>query len=337
MRLNLTPKPRTGGEPVVRKQRMPRLRRLLGIAVWVLLATVLWFMQTLSRGTTSIVHVPIVYEEMPREIGLEGEQPKTLDVSVSAKGSQLLFRWMKGVPPISLSMPQRVPQNGRILFSNAVLTQKVRESLGSSIQIRDIYPNQISLRAFPLQRKEVPVVNHVSASAKDGYMVLPLTITPTTVKLYGSREALEGISEVHTKEQIYKDLSQNKVAHVPFEEIPHVYISPDSAQLQISVVELTERRIELPIEALNTPSGFVAKLLPARVTLTLTMPITDYNKPIGDKISVVVDLQSLSEAEQKGEKRPEMLPVRIEGLPDWVVRASAAPKAVQYILETAEP
>ena len=67
------------------------------------------------------------------------------------------------------------------------------------------------------------------------------------------------------------------------------------------------------------------------------MPITDYNKPIGDKISVVVDLQSLSEAEQKGEKRPEMLPVRIEGLPDWVVRASAAPKAVQYILETAEP
>ena len=337
MRLNLTPKPRTGGDPVVRKQRIPRLRRLLGIAVWVLLATVLWFMQTLSRGTNTIVHVPIVYGEMPGEIGLEGEQPMTLDVSVSAKGSQLLFRWMKGVPPITLSMPQRVPQGGRILFSSAVLTQKVRESLGSAVQIRDIYPNQISLRAFPLQRKEVPVVNHVSASAKDGYMVLPLTMTPTTVELYGSREALEGISEVHTKELLYKNLSQDKVMQVPIEEIPHVYSSPDSVQLQISVVELTERRIELPVEALNTPPGFVAKLLPARVSLTLTMPITDYNKPIGDKVSVVVDLQQLSAAVQRGEKRPEMLPVRVEGLPDWVVRAAASPKAVQYILETAEP
>lgn len=337
MRLNLTPKPRTGVDPVVRKQRIPRLRRLLGIAVWVLLATVLWFMQTLSRGTTAIVHVPIVYEEMPGEIGLEGDQPTTLDVSVSAKGSQLLFRWMKGVPPISLSMPQRVPQGGRILFSSAVLTQKVRESLGSSIQIRDIYPNQISLRAFPLQRKEVPVVNHVSVSAKDGYMVLPLTMTPTTVDLYGSREALEKVSEVHTKELLYKNLSQDKVVRVLIEEIPHIYSSPDSVQLQISVVELTEKRIELPIEALNTPSGFVAKLLPARVSLTLTMPITDYNKPIGNNVSVVVDLHQIAEAEQRGEKRPEMLPVRVEGLPDWVVRAAASPKAVQYILETAEP
>lgn len=337
MRLNLTPKPRTGVDLVVRKQRIPRLRRLLGIAVWVLLATVLWFMQTLSRGTNTIVYVPIVYEEMPGEIGLEGEQLTTLDVSVSAKGSQLLFRWMKGVPPISLSMPQRVSQGGRILFSSAVLTQKVREILGNSIQIRDIYPNQISLRAFPLQRKEVPVINHVSASAKDGYMVLPLTMTPTTVELYGSREALEGISEVHTKELLYKNLSQDKVMQVPIEEPPHVYSSPDSVQLQISVVELTERRIELPVEALNTPPGFVAKLLPARISLTLTMPITDYNKPIGDKVSVVVDLQQLSEAVQRGEKRPEMLPVRVEGLPDWVVRAATSPKAVQYILETAEP
>ena len=67
------------------------------------------------------------------------------------------------------------------------------------------------------------------------------------------------------------------------------------------------------------------------------MPITDYNKPIGDKVSVVVDLQQLSAAVQRGEKRPEMLPVRVEGLPDWVVRAAASPKAVQYILETAEP
>lgn len=337
MRLNLTPKPRTGGDPVVRKQRIPRLRRLLGIAVWVLLATILWFMQTLSRGTNTIIHVPIVYEDMPREIGLEGEQPMTLDVSVSAKGSQLLFRWMKGVPPITLSMPQRVPPGGGILFSSAVLTQEVRESLGSAVQIRDIYPNQISLRAFPLQRKEVTVVNHVSVSAKDGYMVLPLTMTPTTVELYGSREALEGISEVHTKELLYKNLSQDNVMQVPIEEIPHVYSSPDSVQLQISVVELTERRIELPVEALNTPPGFVAKLLPARISLTLTMPITDYNKPIGDKVSVVVDLQQLSEAAQRSEKRPEMLPVRVEGLPDWVVRVAASPKAVQYILETAEP
>ena len=321
----------------MRKQRIPGLKRLLAIAVWVFLATALWFMQTLSRGTTSIVHIPIIYEEMPKAIGLEGEQPTMLDVSVSAKGSQLLFRWMKGVPPITLSMPQRVPQGGRILFSSAVLTQKERESLGSSLQIRDIYPNSISLRAYPLQRKEVPVVNQVSASAKDGYMVLPLTMTPTTVELYGSREALAGISEIHSKALTYKNLSQDKAVRVPFEEIPHVYTSPDSVQLQISVVELTERRIELPVEALNTPSGFVAKLLPARVSLTLTMPITDYNKPIGNQVSVVVDLSQISEAVQNGEKRPEMLPVRIEGLPDWVARATAAPKAVQYILEAAEP
>ena len=116
-----------------------------------------------------------------------------------------------------------------------------------------------------------------------------------------------------------------------------MHSSPDSVQLQISVVELTERRIELPVVAFNTPAGFVAKLLPARVSLTLTMPITDYNKPIGDKVSVVVDLSQISEAEQRGEKRPEMLPVRVEGLPDWVARATVAPKAVQYILETAEP
>lgn len=317
----------------MRKQRIPGLKRLLAIAVWVLLATALWFMQTLSRGTTSIVHIPIVYEEMPKAIGLEGEQPTMLDVSVSAKGSQLLFRWMKGVTPIKLSMLQRVPLGGRVLFSNAVLTQKVRESLGSAVQIREIYPNQISLRAFPLQRKEVPVINRVSASAKDGYMVLPLTMTPTTVELYGSREALEGISEVRTKGLLYKNLSQDKVLRVPLEEIPNVHSSPDSVQLQISVVELTERRIELPVVALNTPAGFVAKLLPARVSLTLTMPITDYNKPIGNQVSVVVDLSQISEAVQNGEKRPEMLPVRIEGLPDWVVRATAAPKAVQYILE----
>lgn len=337
MRLNLTPKLRTSGEPVAHQQRISQVRRLLAVAVWVLLATILWFMQTLSHGTTSIVHVPIVYEEMPGEIGLEGDQPTALDVSVSAKGSQLLYRWMKGVQPITLPMPQRIPQGGRLLISNATLTQKARESLGGAIQIREVYPDQILLRAFPLQKKEVPVVNHFSATAKDGYMILPLTMTPTTIELYGSREALEGIQEVHTKELVYTDLSQDKLVRVPIEPIPNVRYSTDTVQLQLSVVELTERRIELPITALNTPSGFVAKLLPARISLTLTMPITDYNKPLGESISIVADLQLLSEAIQKGDEQPEMLPVRVEGLPEWVVRATLSPKAVQYILETAEP
>lgn len=337
MRLNLNPQHRTDGEPAVRKRRFTNLRRLPAIAVWLLLATVLWFMQSLSHTATSIVHIPIVYEEVPGKIGLEGDQPTAIDVSVSAKGAQLLFRWMKGVPPIHLPMPQRLPKGGRILFSNAFLTQKARESLGSAIQIREVYPDQISLRAFPLQKKRVPIVNEVTASAKDGYMVLPITMTHATVELYGSREALANIEEVHTKALSYEDLAQDKVVWVPLETIPNVRIHPDSVQQQIAVVELTERRVELPIVATHTPTGFVAKLLPARVTITLTMPITDYNKPIGAGISVVADLSTIQEALLRGEEQPEMLPVKIEGLPEWVVRATVSPKAVQYILERAEP
>ena len=67
------------------------------------------------------------------------------------------------------------------------------------------------------------------------------------------------------------------------------------------------------------------------------MPITDYNKPIGAGISVVADLSTIQEALLRGEEQPEMLPVKIEGLPEWVVRATVSPKAVQYILERAEP
>lgn len=334
MHLNLDPKLQASGSPTPHKWRTSKLKKLLGVVVWLLLAAVLWFMQTLSRTDATIAHIPVIYGDMPREIGLEGEQPTQLDVSISAKGSQLLYRWMKGVTPITLAMPQSVPQGGKILFSNAFLMQQVRESLGSSIQIREIYPDKILLRAFSQQQKEVPIVSHISVSSIDGYMVLPPTLTPETVKLYGSREALAGINEVHTQKLSYDKLSQSREMRVPLVPNSNVLTSPDSVQIQINVVELTERCIELPVIATHTPPGFVAKILPARATLVLTMPISSYNKVIGDDLAVVVDLGSVQEALLQGKPLPEMLPVTIQGLPEWVVRANISPKTVQYILES---
>ena len=64
------------------------------------------------------------------------------------------------------------------------------------------------------------------------------------------------------------------------------------------------------------------------------MPISSYNKVIGDDLAVVVDLGSVQEALLQGKPLPEMLPVTIQGLPEWVVRANISPKTVQYILES---
>lgn len=316
-----------------RGKMSPRARRGVLILGWVGLSAVLWLMQTFSLQHTVEISIPIVYKGLPKAYGVEGEEPAYVSASLSGKGGALFWLWVNPPKAVELDLSKVKIVDGQILFSNVTLAEKVREQVGGGLNVQVRYPDNISLRPFKLHSKVVPVVPHVTVSPAGGYTIMPLIIEPKTVNIYGSRESLDAVREVNTVEQIFSGVEASRIARIAFEELPNIRIAPDSATLRIKVEELTEKRIDLPVSAINIPEGFVAKVLPARVSVQLTMPISAYDKTTSSGLWLEVDLSEIEARKQRGEPLPDMLPIVVRGMPDWIVSASVSPKAVQYLLE----
>ena len=67
-----------------------RSRELFIFLVFVLLSATFWFVQSLQRRFTYTLHIPVVYDSIPPEVGMQTKLPEYIEVSLEDEGGHLL-------------------------------------------------------------------------------------------------------------------------------------------------------------------------------------------------------------------------------------------------------
>ena len=232
------------------EHRRKRTTQVVTFLFFVFLSAIFWFIQSLQMRFPYVLHIPITYDSIPPEVGLESHLPEFIEVSLEDEGNHILEYSIRGVNPITLHLKQHKGVNQGFSLTAAALTQEVRKRLSSSARITTISPASIEVSAYHRARKVVPIVVGQLPLVTQGYSLGEVELTPSEVTIFASAKIVQ--------------------AHLPVEQ-------------------LTEQTITLPITVKDAPSGYELRPLPSSITLHLTLPRSRYGEVRADLFEVSVN------------------------------------------------
>ncbi|MBZ0284255.1 MAG: hypothetical protein K8L97_26180 [Anaerolineae bacterium] len=194
--------------------------------------------------------------------------------------------------------------------------------------------------------REVTVRPNIEGTPPDGYVLSTLSYEPQTVLISGSPLQLASLPEILSTDSI--DLSTRTASF----EIAVPVLLPDSNLLLLSAQNVTvtveistvtgSRQFDaVPVEILGLPEAYMARLVPAQVSVLVTGPQTQLNELTADDIRVVLDLNGLSPGNysltptisvDQGQIAPEMASV-LPGEVDVEILENNTPEATSPVDE----
>jgi len=310
-------------------------RKLLIFLFFLLLSTIFWLLNELSKDSNTTITYPVKYTNLPKNKVLVRELPSRFELTVEAPGYTLLkYKLSNRLMPLIFDLNQY----GFTILGNSekqqffILTSRARtgisRQLRSDVQILDISPDSLIFEFGEIVRKAVPVVPNLTIEYTQQYMPSgEITTDPDSIIVSGPNLIIDTIQQVFTRHKLFSEVNQSITRSCPLKEIKNVSFSEKKVTVVIPVEQFTEIVIDVPIEKIHVPDSLVLKTFPGSVTLTCMVSLTNYDRITPHQFRAVVDFKG-SETNISNK-----LKVVIVKAPDFVKLVRFHPINVEFIIE----
>ncbi|SHF27999.1 YbbR-like domain-containing protein [Dysgonomonas macrotermitis] len=303
-------------------------KKILTFSFFVLIATILWFMQIYNKSFETTINIPIKYTSVPDSIIFQDSLPSNMVLRVKDDGFAMFRYYFSKRDTLRIDVSSIV-QNGsnKILQGNS-FDFFIRKSLPISTQILNYEPVRISFAYSALESKKLPVVFDGQLNLSPGYFLNnDIKIRPDSVTAYGSKADLNKLMFAYTVSDTVSGLDQNTRIRYALANKDRIKFSPNIVYIDVSVEAYTQKTVEIPVECLNLPENLTAKLFPSRVKLSFFVGVSKVDSIKDTDFSVAIDYVGLQDSKQAS------VPVRITSSPGFVRNLTITPPNVQYIFE----
>lgn len=175
----------------------------------------------------------------------------------------------------------------------------------------------------------VPQLRHVDFYFIDqkGLSGTPV-VQPDTVWLYGDPASLDKINEVATLKYAIEGIRDSGWHVLPLDPVwrqyPDVRSSHDSVRVFLPVDRYAEKTVSVAVTPQTTDSRYTLRLIPARVNVTLWVPVSEYDYLSSDQIEAVVNYNPDQTASE--------LPVLVTRFPNNMRIKQVSPASLQYVI-----
>lgn len=154
-------------------------------------------------------------------------------------------------------------------------------------------------------------------------------VQPDTVWLYGDPASLGKIKEISTCKYAIEGIRDSGWHILPLDPVwkqyPDVRSSHDSVRVFLPVDRYVEKTVPVPVIPRSDANGrYTLRLIPARVSVTLWVPVNDYDYLSADQVEAVVNYNP---AQQDKE-----LPVLVTRFPNNARVKQVSPATLQYVI-----
>lgn len=300
-------------------------RSVLGFCVF--LAFIFWLITKLSYVYQDVATVKLVYE-MPEDKAFTYPPVQELEVTVRGTGWELLSLAFGNTDRV-LTIP--VAQNDTRVVMTSSWNARIARVL-SEIPPLNVQPETIRLQTEPLARKTVPIVlDQQTKLAPLHKLVDSIQITPKTVEITGPASVVRTIQEWKTmilfpSKPIDKDL--NMALSLVNHPNSNLKFSVEKVQCTAKVEEITEKRMEVPVEIINAPEDLLIVLLPKTIEIVSSVGLSDYDRLSQEDFKAVVDFSTIDVYQQRTIK------VQLPYKPKYVTYVQYSPKKLDYIIKS---
>ena len=258
--------------------------------VFVVIATIFWFITALNESVSQSYEVQFSIRNIPDSVTFITDPPADFHVSLRDKGTNILRSGVFKNPVIDVNF-EDYARNGVFRISASDLNAEIKADIGSNAAISGISIDSLRLYYTDQPGRRVPIVVQSDLTAASGYVI---SGSPTPVKgsvlAYSIRDEADTLRRVYTKKVVKKDLSQSIVVTVPIIAPANVKLIPSEIEVRINVEPLVRKETYIRVDVDNLPAGEGLLLFPNSVPVSFYVPMSRFNDD-SFPIRVYVDYQ----------------------------------------------
>jgi hypothetical protein len=224
---------------------------------------------------------------------LEKTPPGKLELSVTGKGTELLFPALRlGVDTLEIDVK---PYLSYGYLYTPKLTDMLMRILPGSVEIHGFSPDTVSLAFSQKIRRQLKVAPRVNFIAPEGYMLTQKPVfEPNEVSIYGAREDVAKFETWPTENMtiaIPPNENRFTVAMVKSEDI---IVEPATITAVVVYERFTEGEVERPVKVSGElPPGVRARFIPEKVKVKFLAPFSRFDNVSVEDFSVEVEADEL--------------------------------------------
>lgn len=270
-----------------------RGRNILVFMIFVFISAILWLVMTLNEEVQQDLRCPIRVVNRPDSVNLVSTLPDGINVSIKAKGTQLLKYQWSDAPVIEVNYKAYANRN-KIALSEGDLKNIVRNIFGSNAQILAINPDTLNMVFTELAPRRLPVridsrITTISKCVISG----PLRLSRDSVRVYSAGPLPSDVRSVSTKPIQLTNISESKKLRVALVAPPNCRVEPDSVDVYIDVEPMISVSQQQAITTINVPKNKRLILMTPVVEVNYLVPMSRYNDKRAS-VSVVADYNSIA-------------------------------------------
>jgi len=305
-------------------------KKLSTYALFFFISFSFWFLSMLSKHHETTLKIPVVYINFPADKVVVSSPISFIEARVKAPGFSIVFYNLFNFSKLTLNIEQaniKPKQAGSEVFWLMNSKRKaVAEVISSSMELIAINPQRLIISLSNKANKRVIVKLNKSISLKpEIWLANPIALVPDSVMIYGNQEQLDVVDFVETEEVFLSDISESITHHVQLSIPSAIECKISAVEVIIEVEPFVEQLLKYKVEVKNLKKGYVLKLFPEIVQLTIQAPKDKYSILQTDFLKLQVDASLILEESRT-------LAVEVEDLPSFIQLQRVYPSRVEFLL-----
>lgn len=314
-------------------EKLKNDKRIVVFLVCLLIATVLWFLNALSKDYTTTITYPVKYVSPPGNRFLSNTPPSKFDLEVEAHGFTLLRHKLNlSFSPIVLNLTnttQNLEGNkGSYSIRTESLLRRISDQVSSEIRIIEVQPDFFTLVLDSLKTKTVPIIIDIKTDLKPQfYLKEPISVVPENVQITGPANILDTIYSLKTESKTFNKLDADIEKVVEIMHPDETTVLPEKATLNIAVEKFTEKELKISVMIKNKPDDINIKLFPSEISVTFLVGLSEFENITASDFKIFVDYNSIKSDGKN-------LEISIDSEPKYIQMIRILPETVEYLIET---
>lgn len=309
-----------------------RLNRKFTIFLFcVVIATIFWLLNALSKSYVVAITVPIQYNNIPDGKMIVNSPPDHIQVRVEGDGFNLLSIDKDVQDPLIIntsSYPIYVKSGQeKISINTRNLNKELSNDLGRIVSILGASHDSIQLVLEDVAQKFVPVKLEVNIQPANHHALKPILVEPDSIMIYGPEHLLEEIDQVETAQKEILELKERVSFDLPLAlNSGKLRVEPQYIHIDAEAEQLTEGELSISIKVENVPDSVAVNVYPSSVRVKYAAGLSVFDQINIHNFSAVVDYKDIAK------DSPIKLHVSIESAATNVEVIDFEPTRVEYII-----
>lgn len=300
--------------------------------LFMLLSALLWHIEKLRQTYTVTTRLHIECEDVPHGYITPPYLNKTVVATLEGNGFSLLKMYLTDSRNIKVAVAplHRLTSGGEmwaIYVPRRLAGQKT--DLPEHIKIADVLTDTVMIPLLTVYQKKMPVIlrDHVSLAQQRTFSS-PRRIMPDSVIVTATSDILDTMDAVYTTVLVPMVLSDSTTVSAQLQIPPPATSSAYAVDVNYNIEPLTEKKLSVPIHAVNVPSGYSCKLFPPSAKVTFSVGLSHFEDAEDRDFDVVADFRKVHPGAKDSRIR-----VDLNGTPACSQNVTFSPSFAEFILE----